>query len=423
MTHIVVLGAGLGGMPLAYEMRDKLRKGERITMVSNSPNFQFVPSNPWVAVNWRTRDKTEFGIEECLARRGIAFTAAGAKRVHPDRNQVELGGGRMLDYDILAIATGPQLAFDEIEGLGPQGHTQSVCHIDHAVDAGRKWRDFVTNPGPILVGAVQSASCFGPAYEFAFIMDSDLRRRKIRDRVPMTFVTAEPYVGHLGLGGVGDSKTLLESGLRERHIKWICNAKVTKVEAGKAYVVEHDENGQPKKQHELPFAYSMLLPAFRGIDAVFGIDGLTNPRGFVLIDEHQRNPKYKNIYAVGVCVAIPPVEATPVPTGAPKTGFMIESMVTATVKNIRDQLDGKEPAAKASWNAVCLADFGDSGIAFVALPQIPPRNVNWFSEGKWVHLAKIAFEKYFMRKMKRGTSEPIYEKYVMKALGIVKLKA
>ena len=56
------------------------------------------------------------------------------------------------------------------------------------------------------------------------------------------------------------------------------------------------------------------------------------------------------------------------------------------------------------------------------MPQIPPRNVNWFALGKWVHLAKIAFEKYFMRKMKKGTSEPIYEKYVFKALGILKVK-
>jgi sulfide:quinone oxidoreductase len=423
MTHIVILGAGLGGMPLAYEMKEKLRRGERITVVSNGPNFQFVPSNPWVAVNWRKRDKVEFGVEEHLARRGIAFSAASAKRVHPERNQVELGDGRVLDYDVLAIATGPRLAFEEIEGLGPQAHTHSVCHIDHAVEAGKAWTEFVARPGPIVVGAVQGASCFGPAYEFAFIMDTDLRQRRIRDRVPMTFVTAEPYIGHLGLGGVGDSKTLLESALRERHIKWICNAKVTRIEAGKAYVTEHDENGQPRKEHELPFAYSMLLPAFRGIDALHGVEGLVNPRGFVLIDEHQRNPKFRNIYAVGVCVAIPPVETTPVPTGAPKTGFMIESMVTATVKNIRDQLDGREPTAKATWNAVCLADFGDSGIAFVALPQIPPRNVNWFSEGKWVHLAKVAFEKYFMRKMRNGTSEPIYEKYVMKALGIVKLKA
>ena len=73
-------------------------------------------------------------------------------------------------------------------------------------------------------------------------------------------------------------------------------------------------------------------------------------------------------------------------------------------------------------NAICLADFGDNGIAFVALPQIPPRNVNWYAEGKWVHLAKIVFEKYFIHKMKKGNSEPIYEKYVLKAFGIFRLK-
>jgi sulfide:quinone oxidoreductase len=423
MAHIVVLGAGIGGMPLAYEMKEKLHRGDHITVVSNNANFHFVPSNPWVAVNWRKRASIELAAGPHLAKKGIAFNSSGAKRVHPERNQVELGDGSTIAYDILVIATGPRLAFEEIEGMGPQAHTQSICHVDHAVAAGRAWESFVTKPGPIVVGAVQGASCFGPAYEFAFIMDTDLRRRKIRDRVPMTFVTAEPYIGHLGLGGVGDSKNLLESALRARHIKWICNAKVTKVESDKVLVTEHDESGQPKREHALPFVYSMLLPAFKGIDAVIGIEGLANPRGFVVIDEHQRNPKFHNIYAVGVCVAIPPVEVTPVPTGAPKTGYMIESMVTATVHNIRDQLDGKAPTAKATWNAVCLADFGDTGVAFVALPQIPPRNVNWFSEGKWVHLAKVAFERYFMGKMRRGSSEPLYEKYMLKALGIVKLKS
>ena len=188
------------------------------------------------------------------------------------------------------------------------------------------------------------------------------------------------------------------------------------------FVTEHDEDGKPKKEHVLPFKYSMLLPAFKGVDAVFGIEGLTNPRGFIIIDSQQRNPKYPNIYAIGVCVAIPPVEVTPIPTGTPKTGFMIESMVTATAKNIRAVLDGRTPTEKATWNAVCLADFGDTGAAFVALPQIPPRNVNWFGEGKWVHLAKVGFEKYFMHKLKKGTSETIYEKLVMEALGIMKLK-
>jgi sulfide:quinone oxidoreductase len=416
------MGAGLGGMPMAYEMRESARAQDKVTVVSSSPRFHFVPSNPWVAVNWRTQEDIELDIGPALARKKIDFIAATVKRVHADKNQLELEDGRLIDYDFLIIATGPKLAFEEVEGLGPNGHTHSICHVDHAVKAGKDWEEFCKNPGPIVVGAVQAASCYGPAYEFAMIMDTDLRRRKIRDKVPMTFVTAEPYIGHLGLGGVGDSKGLMESAMRDRHIKWITNAKTTKVEAGKMYVTEHDEDGKPKKEHVVPFKFSMMLPAFKGVDAVFGIEGLTNPRGFILIDEHQRNPRFKNIFSVGVCVAIPPVETTPVPTGAPKTGYMIESMVTATAHNIRAILDGKEPEEKATWNAVCLADFGDSGAAFVALPQIPPRNVNWFSEGKWVHLAKIAFEKYFMSKMKRGTSEPVYEKLVMNALGIMKLK-
>jgi sulfide:quinone oxidoreductase len=423
MAHVVVIGAGLGGMPMAYEMKALLRKSDSVTVVGNGPNFHFVPSNPWLAVRWRKRSDIEFPAAPFLDKKGIAFDPRGAKRVHPQKNQVELGDGTMLAYDYLILATGPKLAFDEVEGLGPNGHTQSVCHVDHAEAAAKKWDEFVQAPGPIVVGAVQGASCYGPAYEFAFIMETDLRRRKMRDKVPMTFVTAEPYIGHLGLGGVGDSKTMLESAMRDKHIKWITNAKVAKVEGGKMHVVEHDEEGKPKKEHVLPFKYSMMLPAFKGIDAVAGIEGLANPRGFILIDEYQRNPRYPNVYAVGVCVAIPPVEATPVPTGAPKTGYMIESMVTATAHNVRDAIDGKPLTHKATWNAVCLADMGDTGIAFVALPQIPPRNVNWFSEGKWVHYAKIAFEKYFIRKMKRGTSEPYYEKAVMGMLGITKLKS
>ncbi len=422
MAHIVVLGAGVGGMNMAYEMRESARPEDKVTVISNVPYFQFTPSNPWVGVNWRKRSDITLDAGRYLGKKGIDFIPVGAVRVHPDRNQVELVDGRSIDYDYLVIATGPKLAFDEVPGLGPEGHTQSVCAVDHAEKSGQAWSAFVESPGPIVVGAVQGASCYGPAYEFAMIMDTDLRRRRIRDRVPMTFVTAEPYIGHLGLGGVGDSRGLMESALRERHIKWICNAKVTKVEAGKMFVAEHNDRGEVIKEHELPFAYSMMLPAFKGIDAVFGIEGLTNPRGFITIDAFQRNPTFRNVFSVGVCVAIPPVESTPVPTGTPKTGYMIESMVTATAHNIRALLDGREPAEKATWNAICLADFGDTGAAFVALPQIPPRNVNWFKQGKWVHLAKVAFEKYFMNKMKKGTTEPLYEKYVLGMMGIKKLK-
>jgi sulfide:quinone oxidoreductase len=128
------------------------------------------------------------------------------------------------------------------------------------------------------------------------------------------------------------------------------------------------------------------------------------------------------VFSVGVCVAIAPTGPTPVPTGVPKTGFMIESMVTATALNIGKLLRGQAADAEPTWNAVCLADFGDSGVAFVAQPQIPPRNVNWASKGQWVHYAKVAFEKYFMRKIRKGESEPFYEKFLMERLNLRKIK-
>ncbi len=423
MAHIVILGAGLGGAVMAYEMKAEMRPEDRLTVITKDPKYHFVPSNPWVAVKWRERIDTEIDLGPAMRRRGIDFRPLAASKVVAAENRVELVDGTSVDYDYLIIATGPELAFDEIEGLGPDdGFTQSVCHIDHAEKAYQAFEEFCKDPGPVVVGAAPGASCFGPSYEFMFILETELRRRKLRDKVPMTYITPEPYIGHLGLDGVGDTKGLLEANMREKHIKWMTNAKVVKAEKGKIFVDQINDDGSSKGTVEVPAKFSMLLPAFRGIKPLFGNEGLVNPRGFVIVDKHQQNPTFKNVFSIGVCVAIPPVSPTPVPVGVPKTGFMIESMVTATALNIGQILRGEEPTHQGTWNAVCLADFGDSGIAFVAQPQIPPRNVNWSSEGKWVHLAKIGFEKYFISKMKSGNSEPFYEKLALQVLGIDKLK-
>jgi len=425
MAHVVIVGAGIGGMTAAYDLRAELKKKEhQVTVIGDKPEFEFTPSNPWVAVGWRKRKETSIKVKDYLDKKKINFIASKVTKIDAEGNKLSLENGDSVDYDYLVITTGPKLAFEEVPGMGPDtGHTQSVCTLGHAETAYQDFEELAANPGPVIVGAVQMASCFGPAYEYAFILETELRKRGIRNKIPMTFVTSEPYIGHLGLGGVGDSKTLLESAMRTRHINWITNAKTTKVEDGVMYVDELNDAGEVVKQHELPFRHSMMLPAFKGVDAVAEVEGLCNPRGFVLIDEHQRNPKYPNIYSAGVCVAIPPVEQTPVPTGTPKTGYMIESMVTAIVHNIAATIEGKEPEETATWNAICLADMGDTGAAFVAIPQIPPRNVTWFKEGKWVHLAKIAYEKYFLRKVKKGTTEPIYEKYILKAMGINRLNS
>ena len=422
MAKVIILGAGLGGVACAYEMKKRLGAKHQVTLVGSSPYFEFTPSNPWVAVGWRKPEQTRVELAGPLQAKDVGWIPKLVQTIDAAGSKLVFVDGTEEPYDYLAISTGPKLAFEEVPGLGPNGHTVSVCTQAHALAAWENYQEFLKQPGPIVIGAAASASCFGPAYEMAMIIDTDLRKRKLRDKVPMTFVTSEPYIGHMGLGGVGDSKGLMESTLRQRHINWVTNAKVTSVDAGTVNASEFNEDGAVRKEHKLPFKWAMILPAFKGVDAVATVPELCNPRGFVLIDEFQRSKRYRNIFAAGVCVAIPPVEVTPVPTGAPKTGFMIESMVSAICENVAADLEGRPAEARATWNAICLADFGDTGAAFVALPQIPPRNVTWAREGKWVHLAKIAFEKYFLRKVETGSITPIYEKYVLKTLGIEALK-
>ncbi len=422
MTHVVVLGGGLGGTVAAYALREALDSTHAITLVSKGSRFAFVPSNPWISVGWRERCKVEVDLTEIMARRGIGLEPQGARRLLPAERQIELLDGSLISYDYLVIATGPDLAFDEVPGLGPEpGFSHSICTADHAEQTHAAFKRLMAQPGPVVVGAVQGASCFGPAYEFAFILDKALRDARIRNKVPMTFVTPEPYVGHLGLDGVGDTRSLLEHELRQRHIRWITNARTDRIAEGSVFVSEIGGDGQVSQTQELASVFTMLIPAFRGVEALRGHQGLTNARGFVLVDRHQRNPAYPEIFAIGVCVAIAPTGKTPLAVGVPKTGFMIESMVAAAVRNISRLILHEEPDAEATWNAVCLADFGDNGIAFIAQPQIPPRNVNWSSSGAWVHAAKVGFERYFLHKIRNGEAEPFYERLALKVLGIEKL--
>ncbi len=426
MAKIVILGAGLGGIGCAYEMKEKARAEDEVIVVNDIDFYQFVPSNPWVLVGWRTREKITIDLKGPMKRKGINFIVDAAKKLDPKKKVIVCESGREVEYDYLIISTGPTLAYGAIEGLGPNANTESVCHIDHAEQGYNAFEEFCASlkdgPNHIIVGAVQGASCYGPAYETAMILDTELKKRKLRDKVKMTFVTAEPYIGHLGLDGVGDTNGLLESELRERHINWICNSKVTKIEKGKMFIDEMATTEKVKQKHELDFGFSMMLPPFKGIDALQNIDGLVNPGGFVIVDKHQSNPKYPEIFAIGVCIAIPPMGNSLVPVGVPKTGYMIESMAHAATDNIAAVLRGGAATAEATWNAICLADFGDGGVMFVAQPQIPPRNVNWAADGRWVHTAKVAFEKLFLKRLSKGKPSSAFEKVASSLLKVHKLK-
>lgn len=401
MTHVVIAGAGIAGIPAAYAIKNRLGPQAKVTVISDKDYFHFVPSNPWVAMGWRDTKDISFPIGPYLAERGIDFIPKALKKVDGASNQVELADGSKLAYDFLILATGPKPAFDEIDGLDPAtGYVHSVVHMEEAQKAYADYQKFVKNPGPIVIGAMQNSAIIGPVYEFAFLVDADLRRRNIRDRVPITIITPEPYVGHLGLGVESDTRRLLEQALADRNISFLTNIKTKKIEAGVVHIAACDALGSEAKASEVSFGYAVYWAAFRGIHALRDSAGLTDERGFVKTDEYLRSTAFRNIYAVGVCRAHPAVSQAPLPLGAPDSVYTIQNEVDAAVRNIEANLKGEALISPALVRAKWLTDMGKSGALYQSEPQIPLRNINWLKEGKWVHHAKVDFENYFINKIK-----------------------
>jgi sulfide:quinone oxidoreductase len=392
MTKIVVLGGSFGGLTAAFELKRLLGKNVDVTVVSDDDRFVFLPSLPWLIMGWRKPEDITLRLGEILKPKGIDFIHEAAKQVDADSSKVYTTT-RGLSYDYLVISTGPHLAFDEIPGLGPDmGYTACTFTLNHAVKTAQTWRKVLETPGPIVLGSSQMVSCFGPSYELAFEMDAELRRLKMRHKVPITYLTSEPYPGHMGVGGLGNSKRFIEDEFAERDIKPMVSQAIEEVAPGEIKL---------KGGARIPFKLAMIAPPFKGVPAVAP---LGNPRGFIPVDKNYRHTKYKNIFAVGVAMAIAPPEVTPVPTGVPKTGFMTVKMAKIAAATIASDVTGKTPPLAEELGVVCLMDMGNTAALMKAYPVLPPRQSSYMKKAIWAKWMKLGFEKYFLWKMKRGLS-------------------
>lgn len=398
MAHVVILGAGIAGVSAAYALKSRLGPDDTVTVVSDKPYFHFVPSNPWVAMGWRERADVAFPIGPYLESRGIRFVSSGVRCIKPDIIQVDLENGDVLFYDYLLIATGAAAMADEVPGMAE--HTHSVIHIEQAERALAAYREFVQHPGPVVIGAAAGASILGPLYEYAFLIDADLKRRKLRERVAITLVTPEPWPGHLGLGGEGGSRGAVTAALVDTRISVICNAVTTRIDRDTIHVTELNATGSVKQTHALPYGYSAYWPALGGVRGVRGASDLVDARGLVVVDEYLRNPEYPNVFGLGACVAQPAVEATPVAIGAPDSVYSIQKAGEIAVHNILADLSGTPLLSHARQRERWLSDMGTTGAAYLSEPQVPLRDINWMRQGRWVHQAKVDFEKYFVNKIR-----------------------
>jgi sulfide:quinone oxidoreductase len=394
-SRVVVIGSSFAGLTAALEVRRRLGDDVRVTVLDPRASFTFIPSLIWVPFGARTAEDVTFPLEPLYARKGITFVNEAAQGIDLERGIVHGATGDH-PYDRLVVATGPRLAFERIPGLGPvAGHTQSVCTLEHALLAGEAWDRFLADPGPVVVGTAQGGSCFGASYEFALNVAHRISEAGLSEAAPVTFVTAEPFLGHFGLGGVGDSEPLVRRTFEERGIEGIANAAIDEVRDGEI---------QLAGGRILPFAFAMIVPPFGGVDVVRATPGLANEAGFIPVDDRFRNPDHPAVYAAGVDVAIAPPQPTMVPAGVPKTGYMSEQMAKVAAQNIAADLGHGSPrdVPVDELGAICILDGGDSGIIMKTDRVLGDARHPHLIAGPQAHWAKVAFERFFIATRRRG---------------------
>jgi sulfide:quinone oxidoreductase len=272
----------------------------------------------------------------------VDFVHAAATGIDLARRRVSTSS-RAYDYDYLVIATGYRNDFDVVPGLGPDGNASTITTLDDAVRSGEQWKRFLSDPGPIVVGATQGAGCFGAAYEYLFNVSHQLRKAGLKKRVPLTYISPEPFLGHFGIGGLPHGEQLLGMFLRKERIQVQLDVGIDHVDQGRVVM-------QDGTTHD--FAYAMIVPPFLGQEVVAKATEIADDKGYVKVRDTYQTEAYPEVYAVGIAAAVPSPWQTANPLGIPKTGFPTEQQAHVAARNVAAQIRGEEPTAHKEFGDI-----------------------------------------------------------------------
>ncbi len=392
--RIVVVGTSFAGYTGALELKALVGDDHDVTVVANTHKFLFIPSLIWVPFGLRDEDDISFDVRPIYEKKGVKFIESRVTGFDLERRLVRADSGE-IPYDYLLIATGPKVDFASIPGLLPGETSWSICTMAHALETRVAWQRLLQDPGPIVVGATQGAACFGAAYEFILNIRYQLKKQKLLDRAPLTFVTAEPFLSHFGIGGFGSAQAMCEKMFGSYGIGWRVNAEVERVEPGRVVL---------KGGEALPSKFTMLIPRFVGVDAVRNTPGLANAAGFIETDEGYQHPRFPEVFAAGIAVHVPAPAQTPVACGVPKTGYPSEQMAKTAAHNIVASIKGEEKKLLpfGDITALCVLDTGNMGMMIIGDHMLGPRAHELIIPGPQAHWAKVAFEKHFLGTRKHG---------------------
>jgi sulfide:quinone oxidoreductase len=392
-AHVVVVGGGFAGLGAAFTLRKRLPEHDRITVVAPSPFFIFSPSLIWTPFS-RSITDASFELGPALNEMGIELVTSYVRKVDVAGKTLTTDDGEM-HFDRLVITTGGRPDTERIPGLAGEFRSASwIVGEDSAMEVGTVFDRLVETPGPLVIGSAPDASYYSAAYELALLIDEELRRREVRDHVPLTFVTAEPSIGDLGFGQRA-ARPVLEALLARRGIATRTGAGIDHVSPGVVAL----STGEV-----LPVQASIIMPPFTGAVDIWKSAGLTDGHGFVPITETYRHTRFPQIYAAGIAARfIRPVS----PLGTirpPHTGYLSTQMGRIAAENLAADMGYGKPAPRAFPNLLDfrIIDGGSGGALLTSRGEEQLQHTAQELMGTTAHELKESAEQFLIWRLRTG---------------------
>lgn len=398
MKELLILGAGTAGTILANRMRSRLDSGEwRIRVVDEEPRHFYQPGFLFLPFGLYKPEQVVRPKRRQL-KRGVEMIEARAEAIEPDRRRVRLADGGELPYDVLVLATGTRPAPDQVEGMQGEDWNRRVFEFytyEGALRLAQALRDW--QGGRLVVHVSEMPiKCPVAPLEFVFLADWWLRRRGLRDRTELVYVTplSGAFTKPVAARVLGD---LLE----RKAIQVVTDFAVARVDAGAHKLVSWDDR-------EVPYDLLVTVPPNVGAE-VYERSGLGDEMNFVPTDRHTLQVRGQEaMFALG--------DATDLPTS--KAGSVAHFQSEVLTDNLLAHIRGEPLPARFDGHANCFVETGFGKAVLLdfnyrlepvpgrfPLPWIGPLRL--LGESRLNHWGKLAFEWVYWHWLLPGRAIPL----------------
>lgn len=337
MKNLVILGAGSAGTMMMSHLHNKLPGDWKITVVDKDPVHYYQPGFLFLPFDAYTEDQVKKPKKKFVAS-GVNYLEKAIDRIDAANNNVLLTDGETLPYDLLIVATGSQIAPNEIDGMAGSGWQKDVFDF-YTFEGSRNLRNFLRTwqGGKLVVHITEMPiKCPVAPLEFSFLADDFFTKKGMRDKVDITYVT--PLSGAFTKPYCTKKLSYL---LDEKNIKIVPDFNIMQVDNEGKKIVSYDGM-------EVPYDLLVTVPTNMG-DACIERSGLGDDLNFIPTDHNTLQSKaHENIFVIG--------DATNVP--ASKAGSVAHFQAEILTENILNYINGKALKPDFDGHANCFIETG-----------------------------------------------------------------